>query len=204
VNLCFFGGTFDPPHRGHIVAARAAADNFALDRVMLVPANVPPHKQKDPVTDYEQRLAMVKLAVSAARDKRLEASDMESPEHTGNEPNYSLLTIQRLHSSLPVDGKLFFLLGADAFQSFHKWHKPEEIAKICEFIVVSRPKFDFKSAYAALPIKLRDVVKVHTIDTVMEDVSATQVREIVVSRGDLADLVSQDVANYIAQNKLYS
>jgi len=203
MRLCFFGGTFDPPHRGHIIAARAAADRFTLERVLLVPANVPPHKQSSPVTDYVHRLAMVELAVSAVKDARLEASEMESPARTAGKPNYSLLTIQKLRSSLPADGILYFLLGADAFQGFNKWYKPEKIAALCEFIVVSRPKFDFKSAFVALPEKLKNTVKVHTIDTVMEDVSATQVREMVANDRNLSDLVSPEVAAYISENNLY-
>ena len=203
MHLCFFGGTFDPPHRGHILAARAAADRFALDRVLLVPANIPPHKSATPITDYAQRLAMVQIAVRIAADPRLQASDIESPANTSGRTNYSLHTIQRLRESMSSDDKLFFLLGADAFKDLNSWHHPVELAKLCEFIVVSRPRYDFATALAALPTDLRSVLTTHTIDTVMEDVSATQVRETVSQGRPLDGLVSNEIAAYIHTHGLY-
>jgi len=203
MHLCFFGGTFDPPHRGHILAARAAADRFSLDRVLLVPANIPPHKLTTPVTDYAQRLAMVQIAVRIAADPRLQASDIESPANTSGRTNYSLHTILRLRESMSSDDKLFFLLGADAFKELNTWHQPMELAQLCEFIVVSRPCYDFATALAALPTDLRSVLTTHTIDTVMEDVSATQVREAVAKGHPLSGLVTTEVEGYIHAHDLY-
>jgi len=203
MHLCFFGGTFDPPHRGHILAARAAADRFSLDRVLLVPANIPPHKLATPVTDYAHRLNMVEIAVHAAADPRLNASDIESPALTAGRTNYSLHTIQRLRESMSATDKLFFLLGADAFKELNTWHQPAGLAKLCEFIVVSRPRYDFATALAALPAELRSALTTHTIDTVMEDVSATQVRDLVAHGQPLDGLVSSEVAAYIHFHGLY-
>jgi len=203
MHLCFFGGTFDPPHCGHILAARAAADRFLLDRVLLVPANIPPHKSTPPVTDYAHRLKMVEIAVNAAADPRLQASDIESPALTAGRTNYSLHTIQQLRKSMSASDKLYFLLGADAFKGLSTWHQPMELAKLCEFIVVSRPRYDFATALAALPADLRSALTTHTIDTVMEDVSATEVRETVSQGRPLDGLVSNEVAAYIHTHGLY-
>jgi nicotinate-nucleotide adenylyltransferase len=201
--LCFFGGTFDPPHRGHILAARAAADRFSLDRVLLVPANIPPHKLATPITDYAHRLKMVEIAVKVAADSRLHASDIESPALTAGRTNYSLHTIQQLRKSMSSSDKLYFLLGADAFKGLSTWHQPMELAKLCEFIVVSRPHYDYVTALAALPVDLRNALTVHTIDTVMEDISATQVRDAVLQCNSLEGLVTDEVAVYIRTHGLY-
>jgi len=204
MKLCFFGGTFDPPHRGHLTIARAAADRFALDRVLLVPANVPPHKRATPVTDYEHRLAMVKAAVAPQHHSRLVASDIESPAHTAGAPNYSVETLRQLRATLSPGDELYLLLGADAFQSFAKWHQPEEIARLAQFIVCNRPGYNIDAASAALPPALRAAIQMNRVDDVLEDVSATEIRAAVAAGRPLEDLVPPAVAQYIREHRLYS
>src|SRR5215470_2403873 len=119
MRVALFGGTFDPVHLGHLAVARAAAEKFDLARVYFVPADLPPHKQKRKLTDFQHRFAM--LALATADDPRFVASLLDA--HTG-EPNYSLETVRRLKSVLRKSDKLFFLIGIDAFRDISNWYKP--------------------------------------------------------------------------------
>lgn len=96
MKIAFFGGTFDPVHRGHLVIARVAAEKFGLERIYFAPADIPPHKQKRKLTDFQHRFAM--LALATAEDKRFVPSLLDAP--TGR-PNYSVETVRRLNRALP-------------------------------------------------------------------------------------------------------
>ena len=171
MNVGFFGGTFDPIHRGHLALARAARDQFKLGRIYFVPANVPPHKQGHPLTSYCHRYAMVVLATQD--EKSFLPSLLEAPEILtvagkstgkkvlpGAEPNYSIDTVRRLEQSLKKSDQLFFLIGIDAFLDIAKWHKAEELLRECEFLVASRPGYSLADVANALPEKLRPAAHV--------------------------------------------
>jgi nicotinate-nucleotide adenylyltransferase len=111
--VCVFGGTFDPIHIAHIKIAEEAREKFGLDRVLLVPAGNPPHK--DAFTPFADRLRMVELACEGHAG--LEASDLES----GAEHSYTVDTIQRVCQTLTAQDRLFFLIGADAFDDLETW-----------------------------------------------------------------------------------
>ena len=117
-----FGGTFDPVHLGHMAVARAAAGKFDLGRIYFAPADLPPHKQKRRLTDFQHRFAM--LALATVDDPRFVPSLLDA--HTG-QPNYSLDTVRRLKSTLKKIDKLYFLIGIDAFKDISTWHKPVEL-----------------------------------------------------------------------------
>ncbi len=91
MNLALFGGTFDPVHRGHLKVARAAADHFALKEVWFVPADIPPHKQKEPITLYEHRYAMTALAVAGEKTVHPLAAGSARPERRDQGPPAQLL-----------------------------------------------------------------------------------------------------------------
>src|ERR1700744_5813622 len=102
MNLALFGGTFDPVHRGHVKVARAATAHFALKQVWFVPAAIPPHKQKEPVTPYSHRYAMTTLAVAGEKDvipSLLEAPDL-SVLAKDRRPSYSIETVRRVKKTL--------------------------------------------------------------------------------------------------------
>jgi len=167
MNIGFFGGSFDPIHRGHVALAAAAAERFSLHKVLFVPAHVPPHKQKQPVTAFVHRYAMVVLATE--EDKRFVPSLLEGPEETvpsprsggragapvAPAPNYSIDTVRLLKKSLKKADRLFFLIGIDAFQDIAKWREPEALFRECEFIVASRPGYSLAGVANALPESLR-------------------------------------------------
>ena len=168
MNIGLFGGTFDPIHHGHLALARAARERFQLGRIYFVPASVPPHKQRQPLTAYPHRYAMVGLAT--AGEKAFVPSLLEAPEttpiptaggkgkqaqHGAPGANYSIDTVRRLKESLKSSDKLFFMIGIDAFAEIAQWREPEALLRECEFIVASRPGYSLADVANALPEKLR-------------------------------------------------
>jgi nicotinate-nucleotide adenylyltransferase len=168
MNIGLFGGTFDPIHHGHLALARAAKERFELSRIYFVPANVPPHKQKQPLSPYFHRYAMVVLGTLG--EKAFVPSLLEAPgvvvdggkrgksqraEHALAGANYSIDTVRRLKESLKKIDRLFFLIGMDAFADIAQWREPEALLRECEFIVASRPGYSLADVANALPEKLR-------------------------------------------------
>jgi nicotinate-nucleotide adenylyltransferase len=133
VKACIFGGSFDPPHEGHRHLARAAFASLALDRLFWVPAQDPPHKAA-PATPFAHRLALVRLAIADLPG--CEASDIEASLPS---PSYSLNTIRALKARHGAPGdEWFFLVGADNWAIFPKWHKPEEVLREATLVVYPR------------------------------------------------------------------
>lgn len=224
MNVALFGGTFDPIHRGHLAVARAAAERFKLGRVHFVPADIPPHKQKKPITPYYHRYAMVSLAL--AGEKNLVPSLLEAPEviqAEGRVASYSIDTVRRFRKTLGKTDKLYFIIGIDAFMDIAKWRHPVELLSECEFIVVSRPGFSLADVVRALPEELqpKDAVTrlfnktgahgsivlpettIHLLDTVKEPASATKIRAAVLAGKKVDAQVGAAVAEYIRKQGLY-
>jgi nicotinate-nucleotide adenylyltransferase len=220
MKVALFGGTFDPVHLGHLAVARAAADTFDLTTVYFVPADIPPHKQERPVTDFQHRFAM--LALACADEKRFVPSLLDAPKGA---PNYSIDTVRRLKRTLKKSDTLYFLIGIDAFKDIASWYKPEELLAECEFIVVSRPGFSLADVGAALPEKLRPSeavlkavrnqqsngtialpgVAIHMLPDVHAKVSSTQIRKAASkSVQQLSRYVPRPVAEYIKKERLYT
>ncbi len=181
------GGSFDPVHRGHLALAEGARDALRLDRVLLVPAARQPHKPAGPVASAEDRYAMLRLATRGRRGIELSDLELERPG-----PSYTVDTLRALRQSLPADGELFLLLGADAAADFPGWRDAEAIGRLATVVPCSRPGH-------ALPDGDRSVVPVTT-----PDVSATAIRRRVARGEPVADLVGPDVAAYIAARGLYA
>jgi nicotinate-nucleotide adenylyltransferase len=223
MNIGVFGGTFDPIHRGHIALARAAWERCELSRVLLVPANVPPHRKDLPVANFVHRYTMVTLAT--ANEKAFVPSLLEAPEEVAGKPrpNYTIDTIRRLKQQLKKDDKIFFLIGIDAFLPIAKWHQAEALFKECEFIVASRPGHSLADVANALPEALRPSAAVtkpfakqkaqgsmvlkgatlHLLADVNQSVSATAIRQAIAVKRPLGKLVDPLVAEYIKKMGLY-
>src|SRR5581483_10614530 len=223
MNIGLFGGTFDPVHLGHTALAQAAVDKFELRQVLFVPSSVPPHKQKQPITAFAHRYAMVSLAT--AGQKAFLPSVLEAPPEGREQvsPNYSIDTVRRLRKKLRNTDRLFFLIGIDAFREISKWHDAEQIFGECEFIVASRPGFSLADVANCLPQSLRPAaaitkpfqkqpakgdlilsgVNVHLLESVHSEVSATKIRSAAASGKELKKYVAPGVAEYIKKEGLY-
>lgn len=198
MRIGYFGGTFDPPHCGHLRVATAAADACALDRVLLAPTGMQPLKTSAPQAGFEDRLAMVRLM--CAEDPRLEVSDVDAPTADG-QPNYTVDTLERLRSAYP-DAELFAVAGADSFLTLPRWHEPQRLLELAKWVVVSRPEFPLDDL-SALQLTPEQLSRIHLVTDVDEDVSATGVRERLRFGVSCGTMLTPAVALYIARMHLY-
>jgi len=152
--VAFFGGSFDPPHLGHLAVARAARAAFALDAVLFAPVGMQPLKPEGPAASFEDRVAMTRLAIAGEPGFQVSLADApkspdaprlgcgrtSTPKPTPSyTPNYTIDTLEQLRDSLPPDGALFCLIGADSFFGLPRWHRAAELPFVAPLIVASRP-----------------------------------------------------------------
>jgi nicotinate-nucleotide adenylyltransferase len=233
MNIGLFGGTFDPIHRGHLALARAARERYKLGRVLFVPANIPPHKQKQPLSDFAHRYAMIALATGEEKD--FLPSLLEAPQALDTapqakkagtreaRPNYTIDAVKRLKGSFKKADRLFLLIGIDAFAEIASWHQPEALFKECEFVVASRPGYSLADVANALPASLRpraeatkpfqkqaatgDLVlsgaTIHLLDGIYQPISSTSIRQAAAAGKALGRFVEPGVADYIKKMGLY-
>ena len=231
MNIGLFGGTFDPVHRGHMALARAAMEQYKLHRIHFVPANIPPHKQRQPFSPFAHRFAM--LALATAEEKAFVPSLLEAPEEgvapirkdkdREAKPNYTIDTVRRLKQSFKASDKLFLLIGMDAFADIAKWHQSEALFRECEFVVASRPGYSLADVANALPESLRprpevtrpfhkqaatgDLVlpgaTVHLLEDLHQPASATAIRAAAAAGKPLGRFVDASVGEYIKKIGLY-
>src|SRR5450432_79081 len=223
MNIGLFGGTFDPVHRGHLALARAAMERCKLHRICLVPAGVPPHKQRQPLAPFVHRFAM--LALATAEEKAFTPSLLEAPEENAKKekPNYTIETVRRLKQSLKKNDQLFLLIGMDAFADIANWHQADALFRECKFIVAGRPGYSLADVATALPEKLRpraEVTKpfhkqkaagdlvlsgatIHLMEDLHQPASATAIREAAAAGKPLGRFVDAPVAEYIRKMGLY-
>jgi nicotinate-nucleotide adenylyltransferase len=227
MNIGLFGGTFDPIHRGHIALASAAEEKFSLRRIYFVPAHMPPHKDKQPLTPFLHRFTMVSLATAGNKNwipSLLEApGDVLEKEKKNARPNYSIDTVRKLKASLKSTDKIFFLIGIDAFLQIQTWHESDALFKECAFLVASRPGHSLADVANALPKMLRPKgavaepfrkhpakgnlllpgVTLHLLDGVQHAISATAVRGAVGAGRSVGKMTDPAVADYIKKQNLY-
>jgi nicotinate-nucleotide adenylyltransferase len=146
--VAFFGGSFDPPHLGHLAVARAARAALELDVVLFAPVGAQPLKTQGSIASYEDRLRMTRLAI--AGEPGFEVSLADAPKSSG-EPNYTLETLEKLRKELGDDCLFFFLIGEDSFLGLRKWHRAAEIPFAAPLIVASRPGQKLDGVKDALP-----------------------------------------------------
>jgi len=199
MRLGFFGGSFDPPHRGHLTVALAAAKRFGLERVLLAPTARQPLKPEGPVATFGDRLEMVRLLCKGSAG--LEASAVDAPVADGL-PNYTIDTLGRLRRTLGTEDVIFFIVGVDAFLGLRRWRAPAELLAVAEWIVVTRPGFAVERL-AELALNEAQRARMHLLDGVAEEVSATQIREALREGRDCAGLLSPAVLAYIRERRLY-
>jgi nicotinate-nucleotide adenylyltransferase len=198
MRVALFGGSFDPPHHGHIAIATAAADVFDLDNVFFAPVGRQPLKREGVPASFADRVAMVELACRV--DPRFAVSDLDAPTGDGS-PNYTVQTLATLHDAMP-DARLFNLVGADSFLDLRRWREPDRLLELAEWIVVSRPGFPLANL-SALGLTAYQRGRVHLLQTVHEDVAATNLRERLEAGDQCTDVLDPAVSAYIDSHHLY-
>lgn len=140
MRVAFFGGSFDPPHCGHLAIARAARERLGLDRVLFAPVGWQPLKQEGASASFADRVAMTRLAIAGEVGCELSLIDAprEAPEANNGAPNYTAETLGQLRAEMPGDA-LYLLMGADSLRTLKRWHRAEEIPFLAQLIVAARP-----------------------------------------------------------------
>jgi nicotinate-nucleotide adenylyltransferase len=197
VRIGILGGTFNPPHIGHLVCAQEAYIQLGLDRVVFMPARIPPHKAIEDEPGPEHRLELCRLAVQADPD-RFAVSDLEMLR---SGPSYTVDTLEELHSRSP-DSEFFWIVGGDIAAGLPKWHEPERVLALATLAVATRPgtsQADVEVALASLPGGDRS--RFFEMPTI--GVSSTMLRERVGAGTPIKYFVPDAVASYIDHHRLY-
>ena len=186
-----FGGTFNPPHNGHVRLAKAAADELKLDKLLVIPSCIPPHKIAAKLADGQERLEMCRLAFGC--DPRFEVSPMELERGSRS---YTVETLRELKALYP-DSELYFIVGSDMLESFDKWYLWQEILSLSVLCAASREE-GYNPDLSRFG-KLAERIKIITLDPL--EVSSTQIRN---TAGEVSpELLDPKVAAYIREHGLY-
>jgi nicotinate-nucleotide adenylyltransferase len=190
------GGTFNPPHRGHLGLARTALEQLGLDEVWLMPVALPPHKSPEDDPGFEHRVELARRL--ADEDPRLRVSRLEVDR---GGPSWTVDTLRALRESHP-EHELSFILGGDVAASLPAWREPDEVLALARFAVAERSaarRSEIEQALATLGGG-RDVV---FLDMPPDDASSSEVRRRIAEGIEPGDLVPQSVARYIREHGLY-
>lgn len=199
MRIAIFGGTFDPPHNGHLKLAENVLKQGICDRICFVPAWIPPHKERSGVTAFEHRLAMLNLAVEP--HPGMNVSDVECVEK--RVPSYTIDTMRSLKRAMP-DDELCLLIGSDSLMQLHTWYKAGEL--VAEFGVLTYPRPGAEPQRLELlgnwPRDRAEALMAGVLSELDEfDLSSTAVRDN--TECGLAGMVPAGVAEYIKENSLY-
>lgn len=189
------GGTFDPIHLGHLFIAETARCAAELDRVLFVPAHVPPHKSDADIALPEDRLFMVSAAIRS--NAHFELSEIEL-RRSGK--SYTVDTLAEIKGIMPR-ADLFFITGYDSLIDIMSWHEPYEIARTAKLISISRHGYD-RDRLNGLPDEIRRSVMI--FDAPHLDISSTDIRSRVREGRSIRYLVPDEVADYIEKKRLYA
>jgi nicotinate-nucleotide adenylyltransferase len=196
--LGVMGGTFDPIHNGHLVAAESALEELALDIVLFMPAGSPAFKQDKQVSSAEERYAMTLLATSDNPRFLVSRLEVDRPGVT-----YTAHTLEELRQHYPSNVELYFVTGADAIAEVPRWHDASSIASLAHLVGATRPGYDLAKARAALDASPYDF-DVTYIEVPALAISSSHLRERVARGRSLRYLTPMAVAGFVAKHGLYA
>ena len=197
MKIAIFGGAFNPVHREHVNLAKAAVKELALDKIIIMPSAISPHKKGRPIVDFWQRFEMCRLAFS-----RIPQAEVSNYELTRGGVSYTCLTSSHFRSMYP-DDELYFLIGADMLESFPTWKNPREILRNLTLAACARETTDSFSSYKENVEKTFDT-RVECISYVGDAVSSTRIRTLAALGEDFSEYVDESVCQYIKDNGLYA
>lgn len=196
MKLCVFQGTFNPFHNAHIRLAEYTINKYNFDSLLFIPAYKPPHKKCDESMAMH-RLNMTKLAVNDVNNPKFDVSDIE---YQRNEKSYTYITICELYKIYKPEGKIHFIIGTDAFNKIESWYESDKLKDILKFIVFERENnFDFDK-YEYLNQNGYDFIT-ETLE--FNDISSTELRELIKNGKDYTNYVNIRVKEYIENYGLY-
>ena len=197
MKIAIFGGSFDPVHAEHINLVRAAAEKLQTDKIIVVPAFVPPHKQGKNMAPAQDRLNMCRLAFAGIKN-----CEVSSYELNAGGTSYTYLTVEWFRRKYP-DAQFYLLVGSDMLKDFYTWKNPEEILAQAELVACNREgdKVNFRAEQIRFFAKFRKTFK--TLDYVGKNVSSTETRVLCAFGEDLRPYLPADVSDYIEARSLY-
>lgn len=195
-----YGGTFNPIHLGHIHILKEFADRLSLDRVLIIPTGVPPHKAAPSLAAADDRLTMCRLAADEVDTVPIRVSSIEI-DREGK--SYTVNTLTELHEKYPND-RLYFLMGEDMFLTLDTWYRPDEICRLAA--LCASPRSD--DGFEKLLVKKAELEEKFSAECHIENIpyfaaSSTQVRELAARGESLSALVPRAVEKYINEKGLY-
>ena len=193
MKTCLFGGTFDPPHFGHLIVAQTIFEAEHFDKIVFVPAHTPPHKKGQKISSLELRLEMLKIAIKD--NPNFEISDIEIKR---GGISYSLETIRDYKEQTELsEDELFYLIGSDSLKLFYAWENPKAILKECQLIVAIRPGF----RPSDIPNWILAKVQFANIPRI--EISSSQIRARWIEDKTIRYMVTQPVWKFINENNIY-
>jgi nicotinate-nucleotide adenylyltransferase len=214
LRVAFYGGSFDPIHNGHLTIARKLSEVFRLDEFVFIPAFHAPHKKNKRVSNGYHRYAMLAAATANYDKVKVSTVELDAPERP-----YSIETLSKLKSELGETRAIFFVVGADSWQEITTWREWENLLKLVNFIVVTRPNYDITFSHVTPEIQARIVdlrnnaehisaeneSRIYITDCVQIDISATKIRSSVAEKSnDWQQYLPNEVAKYIEKYELYN
>ena len=197
MKIAIFGGTFDPVHAEHVNIVKAALEQLEADKVIVMPAAIPPHKQGKLLAGEQDRLNMAKLAFAGVR-----GCEVSSYEMNAGGPSYTVRTVQHFRQKYP-QAQLYWLVGADMLRDFYTWKEPERILEMAELVACSRAgeRVSFSAEQLRFLTKFRKGFRV--LEYAGKDVSSTKIRVLCAFCEDLKPYLAEDVIAYIESKGLY-
>ncbi|MDD4357548.1 MAG: nicotinate-nucleotide adenylyltransferase [Smithellaceae bacterium] len=208
-----FGGTFDPIHFGHLRAAQELIEMLDLERIVFIPAFLPPHKTERVISPFEHRLQMVRLSVSD--NERFAFSDVEM-QRSGK--SYSIDTVRHFLNFHDENLELYFITGQDAFDAITTWHQWDKLLTLCHFVVMTRPGYDNRGLAHILPKDIAADYVYHDLEdcfqgphgsrvyfrkTTFLDISSSAIRQNIQQGFSVQYLVPDKVIRFMNEKKLY-
>lgn len=219
MRIGLFGGTFNPIHRCHVVAATQTQRRLRLDRILFIPSGDPPHKKTSSLAPAHHRYEMVQITIQAIPAFAITDVEMRRPSKS-----YSIETVQELQQQFGPDAELFFIIGLDAFLELHTWKQASDLLRACHFVVLARPGSTFTSllkmpvlpSLDRAPLAALDTHRALQVDVPLPggmslillsippcSVSASDIRYRVAHRLNVSNLLPEGVESYILDQHLY-
>jgi nicotinate-nucleotide adenylyltransferase len=196
-----YGGTFDPIHHGHLIAARSVAEQLELDRMVFIPAAQPPHKVAGDLTPFDDRSAMVELAICGEPGFAIDCCERQLPG-----PNYTLRTVEQVREQLGSQAQVFWLIGADSLADLSTWYRVAQLTSACRIITAARPGWqapDLGPLESVIGPEALVRLRGDILATPLCDIASRDIRARVAAGRSIRYLVPEAVREYIEDHGLY-
>lgn len=193
MKIGIMGGTFDPIHIGHLIAAETALDQMSLDEIWFVPSYQPPHKSDGPKASAQNRFEMVNKSIENNIHFKIKDIEMKNKK-----TSYTIYTAQKLRKEYP-ECEFYYIIGADMVQYLPQWYKIDELMGLVSFIGMNRGGFILQ--WDKIPGAFQEKIQMLTMP--MIEISSTEIRARCLQHRSIKYLVTEQVAHYIEVNKLY-